>query len=976
MRYVALILTIVWLVSGCQVLDSLVGDDTGRPRVIGSNPQNNATGVSPDAGIEITFNEKMDQARAQSAFSMSPAVNGSYSWDGTTMVFTPQRSLSVGMTYQVRIVKTAEDEVGNDLEEDYTLVFSVGQGGAPTVVSTSPDHNAEGATEGAIIVVTFNRTMDKNRTQDALSVDPTLNGMFRWTSVSVDDDTMIFDPNQDLVAGTTYTVVIGEDAADLYGNPLGVRSSFNFSVGGDTTAPYIVVSSQEISPFPAPNSTVLDRSVNITATFSEAMDTSSVEGAFSLNPAANGVFKWNSPEDTVLTFDPNSDLTNATTYTVTIATGAKDLGGNSLDDGYVFSFTVGEDKVLPLAEVATPNATTGVSSDTDVAVVFSEPMKVGLTQIALTMTPAINGAYIWSKQDTVLSFTPNKDLDYDTTYTLVIDSSATDLAGNGLAEKYVFGFTVESPPASPVAWALNPLASVGVEVGTDIVVGFTQSMNRGLTQGAVSINPLVNGSFSWDADSKILTFDPNSDLQNGTTYTLTIDDSAADVDGVELKQAYVLGFTVGTDSTPPVVSASFPSSNQTGVSKNATVSVTFDDVSLMDEGSSQSAFVISPSINGSFDWANPAPTEHTLTFTPAVPLIAGATYQVTVGTGARDKVGNGLVESYVFYFTVGGDSSAPNVVSTIPPLNATNVDKATGVTITFDEAMDEMASQSAFSISPAVAGNFTWSSAGKTLTFTPLSDLSVGVYEVTVGTGAQDLAGNKMVSDYVLGFTVGNDFVPPQVLSVSLTQADDINVVITDGSTGVPVDIKNIIVAFDDEMDRIPTEEAFSIAPNVDGTFSWATTSDLTFNISPTNLLDEGEFYTLTVSTGAEDDSGNAMENSFVLHFTTLDSTPPIVTSTDPSNGSSAKSPIKIISVTFSEDMKKSSTGALSIIEGGVTQFTMDGTFVWSGMDKLYYDHSAPLATASYTVYVDPSAQDLAGNGLPSSHSFTFTVTN
>ena len=1173
-RYVVFSLMLALLISGCQGLEGVVGDDTVRPRVLRSEPENNATGISPNVLVKITFSEGMDQARTQAAFSISPSANGSFSWDGITMIFTPQRGLGVGVTYQVTIVRTAEDSAGNDLEEDYTFVFSVGQGGAPTVVNTSPEHNAEGVAGDANIVVTFNRTMDKNRTQGAFSMDPALNGVFRWMETSASDDTMIFDPNENLAAGTTYAVVVGEEAADYYGNPLGVKYSFNFTMGGDTTPPRVVVSSQDpVSPFPQPTSTVLDRSINIVITFSEGMDTPTVEGAFSLNPATNGVFSWNSTSNTVLTFNPNSDLANATTYTATIGTGAKDLAGNSLKDSYVFSFTVGEDKTPPSAQVATPNATTGVSKATDVVVLFSEPMNRGLTQAALTITPSVNGAYIWSDGDKLLAFNPNKDLDYDTTYTLVIDTSASDLAGNLLAEKYVFSFTVESRPIPPVASVVSPASSVGVDKRTNIVVGFTKSMNRGLTQsavsfspplngsfswdagsktltfdpnidlqngttytltidtsavdadsvglaqpyvlgftvgedkipptvqvatpnsttgvskttnivvlfsepmnkgltqvaltitplvngaytwsdgdktltfnpnkdldydttytlvidtsavdlagnglaekyvfsftvesrpvppsvstvtpssvvgvdkttnvvvsftkgmnrgltqGAVSFSPPVNGSFSWDAESKTLTFDPNPDLQNGTTYTLTIDTSAVDGSGVGLAQPYVLSFTVGTDLTPPAVASTSPASNQSGVSKNATVSVTFYDTSTMDQGASQSAFAMSPSTNGSFSWASPTATDHILTFTPAVPLIAGATYQVAVGTGARDGAGNSLAKSHVFYFTVGGDATPPKVTGTIPPLNATDVDKGTAVSISFDEAMDKVSTQSAFSISPAVAGSFTWGSTNN-LTFTPLKELPVGVYKVTVGTGAQDGAGNRMASDYVFSFTVGNDFTPPRVLSVSITKADNMSVAISDGSTGVPIDIKSITVAFDDEMDKVPTQEAFSITPAVDGTFSWGTTSALTFNISPTNLLEEGKFYTVAVSTGARDDAKNAMENSFVIHFTTLDNTPPIVTSTDPANGSTGiKSPRKIISVTFSEDMKKGATAAFSI-----NGLAANGTFVWSGMDKLYYDHIAPLASGSYTVNIGPAAQDLAGNGLPSTHSFTFAV--
>ncbi len=65
----------------------------------------------------------------------------------------------------------------------------------------------------------------------------------------------------------------------------------------------------------------------ITVTFSEAMNRSSVEDAFSIHPAANGSFLWSS---NLLRFVP-SQLAYGTEYTVSLKSDAQDLAGNSLD---------------------------------------------------------------------------------------------------------------------------------------------------------------------------------------------------------------------------------------------------------------------------------------------------------------------------------------------------------------------------------------------------------------------------------------------------------------------------------------------------------------------------------------------------------------------------------------------------------------------------------------------------------------------
>lgn len=87
---------------------------------------------------------------------------------------------------------------------------------------------------------------------------------------------------------------------------------------------------------------------NISATFSEAMNTSSAESAFSISPTVSGTFSW---ANNTMTFDPSANLAYGAGYTVTIAGTAKDLPGNGLDgdedgtaegsptDDYSWSFT-------------------------------------------------------------------------------------------------------------------------------------------------------------------------------------------------------------------------------------------------------------------------------------------------------------------------------------------------------------------------------------------------------------------------------------------------------------------------------------------------------------------------------------------------------------------------------------------------------------------------------------------------------------
>jgi len=69
--------------------------------------------------------------------------------------------------------------------------------------------------------------------------------------------------------------------------------------------------------------------------FSEAMNTISVEQAITFDPSMDGNFTW---VGNTLYFKPSKDLKYATSYTVTIGTGAKDLAGNPVLSPYPFTF--------------------------------------------------------------------------------------------------------------------------------------------------------------------------------------------------------------------------------------------------------------------------------------------------------------------------------------------------------------------------------------------------------------------------------------------------------------------------------------------------------------------------------------------------------------------------------------------------------------------------------------------------------------
>ncbi|MFH1006892.1 MAG: fibronectin type III domain-containing protein [Candidatus Latescibacterota bacterium] len=100
------------------------------------------------------------------------------------------------------------------------------------------------------------------------------------------------------------------------------------------------------------------------------------------------------------------------------------------------------------------------------------------------------------------------------------------------------------------------------------------------------------------------------------------------------------------------------------------------------------------------------------------------------------------------------DVESPTVLATSPGAEATDVGLEESVRIRFSEPMKNPTAEGAFSIIPDVFGSLTWEDSS--LVFTPYAGLAeITTYTVTIGTSAEDLAGNGLIFDYRFAFTTG-----------------------------------------------------------------------------------------------------------------------------------------------------------------------------------------------------------------------------
>jgi hypothetical protein len=135
-------------------------------------------------------------------------------------------------------------------------------------------------------------------------------------------------------------------------------------------------------------------------------------------------------------------------------------------------------------------------------------------------------------------------------------------------------------------------------------------------------------------------------------------------------------------------------------------------------------------------------------------------YTATITTGAQNLNGNALASNFVWTFkTAGSACIPPAVISVAPPNGSSGICPSTLVVATFSVAMKPSTiNTTTFTLTgpgiTPVAGAVTYDASSDAATFTPNSALTVSTtYTATITTGAQDLAGDALASNYVWTFT-------------------------------------------------------------------------------------------------------------------------------------------------------------------------------------------------------------------------------
>jgi hypothetical protein len=626
-----------------------------------------------------------------------------------------------------------------------------------------------------------------------------------------------------------------------------------------------------VSTIPANGATAVQINTTISATFSMAMNPSTITASsFSVTgPGGAAVAGAVTYSGLSATFTPAAPLAYSSIYTATITTGAADIGGAPLIANYVWSFTT---NVPPPAVTSTipVNGATSVPIGQVLSATFSEAMAPA-TVSASTFTvtgpggTAVAGAVTYS--GLVATFTPSASLANSTVYTATITTGATNVAGTPLPANYVWTFTTVTPAPTVIA-VVPENGATGVSVSQVLSATFSEAMNCAtLTAKTFTVTgpgtTVVAGTVGCAGSAA--TFTPSTQLAVNTLYTATITTGAMDPAGTPLAGNYVWTFRTVSAPTPPTVISTVPVNGATGVPTNQALSATFS-VAMNPATIDATTFTLTGpggvAVTGVVTYVAAGSVA---TFTPAANLAPNTLYTATITTGAMDLEDTALAANYLWTFTTAASiiATPPTVISTIPANLATDVPLNQTVSATFSKAMNPATINSTtFTLTgpgnTPVTGLLAYAAVGNTLTFTPTANLAANtLFTATLTTGAQDLSGTGLAINYVWTFTTGADVVvtPPEILST----------VPKNLATGVPLN-QAVSATFSEAMNPLTlTSSTFLLyqGTSASGTPIPATITYDAVNfiatLTPTASLAAGTSYTATVTNGATDLAGNPL---------------------------------------------------------------------------------------------------------------------
>lgn len=208
------------------------------PQVISYTPNVALTdSVIASTDIVLNFNWDMDEASTRAAFSITPATEGTLTFEDSQyrLRFTPTMPLEKSTLYTVRLDKSAKHPDNLSMEEDFVFQFVTQSRNRLGLIEGYPKDGSKSVYAAKpLFMLIFDRTVDNNSARNNINVldgnGTSLSKITRsvvFNKVGAPYGDMYFELTDPLIAGNEYTLRIGGEVMDNTGvkvvEPIDIR---------------------------------------------------------------------------------------------------------------------------------------------------------------------------------------------------------------------------------------------------------------------------------------------------------------------------------------------------------------------------------------------------------------------------------------------------------------------------------------------------------------------------------------------------------------------------------------------------------------------------------------------------------------------------------------------------------------------------------------------------------------------------------
>jgi len=210
------------------------------PQVIGYSPNVAITdSVVASSDIVLEFNWDMDEASTRAAFSITPAVEGTITFEDSQyrLRFTPSVPLDKSTVYTVKLDKSAKHPDNLSMENDFIFQFTTQSRNRLLLLDSYPANgNTSVYATKPLFFFIFDKALNTTNIRDEINVYKS-NGTaiskatrsVKINKVGAPYGDIYFELTEPLIAGNNYTVILGSNAMDDVGVKLVDPIEINFT---------------------------------------------------------------------------------------------------------------------------------------------------------------------------------------------------------------------------------------------------------------------------------------------------------------------------------------------------------------------------------------------------------------------------------------------------------------------------------------------------------------------------------------------------------------------------------------------------------------------------------------------------------------------------------------------------------------------------------------------------------------------------